>query len=281
MERQELGIGELKKYENTVGSLIREYKGPNRKVDYIPLGNNIITIVKSAVLLLGISMSALGLWYGTFGCITQFIMKNYSYVTQITLFLVIFLNLFIVMAESQNAVMAATPTWISFIMAFITWIFLNMVMNIGDSWLFVNIPFWPGPLTWWGAIIIICLVIYFIDEQRVYWEKNKNNIYTEKNKIKTNLYINFELVTMCLLVLVITIRFFIELFKQKGKLKSKFNIIKFFFGLETRGKDDGAMGYCDLKYNKKMDKELKLSIKNSLWTRIKKQLSNSRVIHLT
>lgn len=275
MERRELEIGQLKKYENTVGSLIREYKGPNKKVDYIPLGNNMITIVKSTVLLLGISMSALGLWYGTFGCITQFIMKNYSYVTQITLFLVIFLNLFIVMAESQNAVVAATPTWLSFIMAFITWIFLNMVMNIGDSWLFVNIPFWPGPLTWWGAIIIICLVVYFIDEQRVYWEKNKNNIYTEKNKIKSNLYINFELVTLGLLVLIITIRFFIELFKQKGKLKSKFNIIKFFFGLETRGKDDKATGHCNPKYNKKMDKELKLSIKNSLWTRIKKQLFNS------
>lgn len=288
MIRRELGNRRLKNYglspnldvngdginDDTLDSLIREYKGPNKKADYKPFEENLITMVKSTVILIGITVSALGMWYGTFGCITEFIMKNYIWVTQITLFLVIFLNLFIVLAESQDAARSITPTWLSFIMAFITWLFLNMVMNIGDSWIFVNVPFWPGPVTWWGAILVVCLFVYFIDGQREYWEKNKESSYVEKNKNKSNFYINLELKIIIAVIIIIVIRFIIELIKEKNKLKSRFNILNFFFGLETGGKRNitGVTGHCDPKYNKRMDSELKLRIKNSLWNKIKKRM---------
>jgi uncharacterized membrane protein len=133
--------------ESTEGGLLRKMKGVDRVSTYGPLKNNLITIVKSTVLILGITVGALGMWTGTFGCVTQYIMKEYPWVTQFTLFLVLFFNIFIVLAESNpNRV----STGVSFLLACLTWVFFNIATKVGDTWAFYNIPLWPF------ILLIIC-----------------------------------------------------------------------------------------------------------------------------
>lgn len=265
--------------ETLEGGLIWKIKGPDKERSYEPLKENLITIVKGTVLIIGITVGALGMWYGTFGCITQYIMKNYTWVTQFTLFLVLFFNIFIVMAESNSNI---TPPWVSFVMAFLTWVFFNICTKVGDTWAFYNIPFWPGPMTWWGIIMIVCLFIYFIDNMRQYWEKTNVGVYTEKNKTSVKFYTRVEIISIIIVLVTIVVRFIIEIVNEKNNLKGKFNFISFFLGLDTIGKvrKQGntnnlfkISGKCRDDYIKDIDKQLKNGIKNSYWTKAKEKIN--------
>jgi hypothetical protein len=83
-------------------------------------------------------------------------------------------------------------------------------------------------------------------------------------------------------LITIIIRFIFELISEKKKLKGNFNFIRFFVGLNTVGKSKkngnkkktfNITGKCHDGFIKDLDNELKKKIKNSYWTKIKREIS--------
>ena len=272
--------------------LIYKRVGPDGHKDFSPLGNNIIGILKVVIIVSLISIATSGAWSGSMGCLASYIELNWGWTTQFVIFLSILINIFILSAESAKAVHEITWTGYSIIAAFITWILLNMIAKIDDTWFFFDVPFYPGPITYWGAAMLLACVIFIIDRHKTYLQKYANVIDEEKpesggkpskTKLSTriNIFVQVEFLLILLLMGIIGYRFVAEYQKEKKRLKRHFNFISFFTGLNTPDKhiisytpQIDEEGRCILKSRKKIAKEIDRGIKNSPWYKFKKKIVN-------
>ena len=259
--------------------MIYEISGPNKVKDFAPLIDNISTIMKMAIVIMAITIGAArSIFKGTFGCIGTYIETSWLWVSQMVIFLVILVNIWIVTAEGAEASREATWTGWSILGAFLTWVLLNIVAKIGDTWLFFDTPFWPGPMTYWGGVMLLGTVIYAIDLQRNYWLQtvDQDNQYLADKKV--HMYSIAESIVVILFLSITFWRFGIELLKEINKKKDKFNFIHFFLGFDRKDKNiardtmeykDG--GRCKEKVVKRLKKEIKEGIKNSPWHKFSKK----------
>jgi len=265
--------------EPTERGMIYWERGPNKVKDYAPLVENIAVIMKMAIVIMAITIGAArSIFKGTFGCKGTYIETSWLWVSQFVIFLVILVNIWIVNAEGADATREATWTGWSIFGAFMTWILLNMVAKIGDTWLFFDTPFWPGPMTYWGAVMLLGTVIYAIDLQRDYWKKtiNQNNQYLADKKV--NMYTTLESIIVVLFLSITFWRFGIELLKEMNKRKDKFSFTDFFLGFNKKDKDVGKdtmtyrdQGRCKNEVVKRLKKEINEGVKNSPWYKFRKK----------
>ena len=82
-----------------------------------------------------------------------------------------------------------------------------------------------------------------------------------------------EIITFVGVIGMVLVRFTIEVFKQYNELGSKFNLLKFIFGIDDRNKrltmEKAKKGehFCKKSVFEKFDKEVKIGRKNSLVTK--------------
>jgi len=258
---------------------IYHYDGPHEEVSFEPLYNSSTDTFKTVIILLVISIATLNV-YETFGCKSQYLQYTRPYQYQLALFLAIFINVFIVSAqnseEMQDTIFRSTPAL--FIYALISLVVINAVARIGDSWAVFRTPFWPGPFSWWGIVMLSAILIFIFDINRIYWRDLNKNTYGSSEKEKEIFYENIELLTLVLTSVAFIIRFVIEIIKKKSELKDKFNFINFLFGLEDPNKIINSKTlmrrahFCKEEAFKRFDKEVREGRKNALWTKFLKKL---------
>lgn len=254
---------------------IYKYDGPHNNISLIPLYNSSLDTFKTVTILMVTSIAALNV-YQTFGCKAQYLQNTRIFQNQIALFLAIFINIFIVSVENsiekQSSIFASTPAL--FIYSFFTLIIINMVARIGDSWAVFSTPFWPGPFSWWGIIMLSATLIFIFDINRIYWRDLNKNTYGSSEKEKELFYENIELLTLVITTGAFIIRFVIEIFKKRNELKDKFNFINFLFGIDDTNKIINTTTlkrrahFCKESIFKKFDREVREGQKNSLWTNL-------------
>jgi hypothetical protein len=259
---------------------IYHYDGPHEEVSFEPLYNSSTDTFKTVIILLVISIATLNV-YETFGCKSQYLQYTRPYQYQLALFLAIFINVFIVSAqnseEMQDTIFRSTPAL--FIYALISLVVINAVARIGDSWAVFRTPFWPGPFSWWGIVMLSAILIFIFDINRIYWRDLNKNTYGSSEKEKELFYENIEIISLVVTSLVFIVRFIIEVFKKKSELKDKFNFINFLFGLEDPNKIINSKTlkrgshFCKEEAFKRFDKEVREGRKNALWTKLLKKLS--------
>ena len=137
--------------------MIYKVHGPDAQKDFTPAIETTLTVVKIFVIIGVISLAGAGpgAWFGTFGCKGEFLETYVGWVSQFVIFLIILINIFIVSSEMPGADHEATWTGYSIIGAFVTWLLVNIVAKVGDTWLFFDTPFWPTPMTYWGAVMLV------------------------------------------------------------------------------------------------------------------------------
>jgi hypothetical protein len=258
---------------------IYHYDGPHEEVSFEPLYNSSTDTFKTVIILLVISIATLNV-YGTFGCKSQYLQYTRPYQYQLALFLAIFINVFIVSAqnseEMQDTIFRSTPAL--FIYALISLVVINAVARIGDSWAVFRTPFWPGPFSWWGIVMLSAILIFIFDINRIYWRDLNKNTYGSSEKEKEIFYENIELLTLVLTSVAFIIRFVIEIIKKKSELKDKFSFINFLFGIEDPNKIINSKTlnrrahFCKEEVFKRFDKEVREGRKNALWTKFLKKL---------
>lgn len=254
---------------------IYKYDGPHNNISFIPLYNSSLDTFKTVTIFMVTSIAALNV-YQTFGCKAQYLQNTRIFQNQIALFLAIFINIFIVSVENsiekQSSIFASTPAL--FIYSFFTLVIINMVARIGDSWAVFSTPFWPGPFSWWGIIMLSAILIFIFDINRIYWRDLNKNTYGSSEKEKELFYENIELATLVITIGAFIIRFVIEILKKKNELKDKFNFIYFLFGIDDTNKIINATTlkrrahFCKKSVFKKFDREVRKGQKNSIWTNL-------------
>lgn len=259
--------------EATERGMLYWERGPNKEKDFTPLVENTTVVMKMAIIIMAITIGAArSIFKGTFGCKGTYIETTWLWASQFVIFLVILINIWIINAEGAGASTEATWTGWSILGAFLTWVLLNIVAKIGDTWLFFDVPFWPGPMTYWGAVMLLGTIIYAISLQRDYWIKtiDQNNQYLADKKVR--MYTILESIIVTLFLSITFWRFGIELLKEMNKRKDKFNFIDFFLGFDKKDKDVAIdtmtyrdQGRCKNDVIKKLKKEIKEGIKNSPW----------------
>jgi hypothetical protein len=258
---------------------IYHYDGPHEEVSFEPLYNSSTDTFKTVIILLVISIATLNV-YETFGCKSQYLQYTRPYQYQLALFLAIFINVFIVSAqnseEMQDTVFRSTPAL--FIYALISLVVINAVARIGDSWAFFRTPFWPGPFSWWGIVMLSAILIFIFDINRIYWRDLNKNTYGSSEKEKELFYENLEITTLVITSILFVVRFIIEVFKKKSELKDKFSFINFLFGIEDPNKIINSKTlmrrahFCKEEAFKRFDKEVREGRKNALWIKLLKKL---------
>lgn len=262
----------------TTTGLIYENKGPIGDKSFAPFFDTTISIMKKVMIIMVITTGAVGAWYGTFGCKSSFLLTTQIWSTQFIIFLVILINIWIVDAESSYGSGESTWTGWSILGATITWLFLNIIAKIGDTWLFFDSPFWPGPLTFWGATMLLGVAIYAIDLQREFWEKTISKENTRNRLEKVNLYTNIETALTILFLAITGWRFGDEWLMQRNKQGKKFKFFNFFLGKNTRDREvskEGKIineGRCKKDVKRKIGNEIDAGIKNSEWYKFKRSL---------
>ena len=255
--------------------LLYTIKGPDAHKDFTPLGLTILSIIKIFVVICVISLASAGAWFGTFGCKGEYLEIEWGWVTQFVIFCIILINIFVVKSESSDAPSEAIWTVYSIVAAFATWLLLNIVAKIGDTWLFFDSPFWPTPMTYWGAVMLLGIVLMQIDNMRSYWIGARNQMNRDKADRMITIYSNLESVTAIIFCSITAWRFGIEYFKEKNKLGSKFSFIKFLLGIDTgdkvvvKGSLTREQGRCKEDVKSKLKKEVDKGIKNSSWRKFK------------
>ena len=183
----------------------------------------------------------------------------------------------------QDTIFRSTPAL--FIYALISLVVINAVARIGDSWAVFRTPFWPGPFSWWGIVMLSAILIFIFDINRIYWRDLNKNTYGSSEKEKEIFYENIELLTLVLTSVAFIIRFVIEIIKKKSELKDKFNFINFLFGLEDPNKIINSKTlmrrahFCKEEAFKRFDKEVREGRKNALWTKFLKKLPFKQLIN--
>lgn len=269
--------------------LVYKQVGPDGQKDFSPLGSNLLGILKVVIIVLLISVATSGAWSGTMGCIAEYIELNWAWTTQFVIFLAILINIFILSAESTSASHEASWTGYSILAAFITWILLNMIAKIDDKWFFFDTPFWPGPLTYWGAAMLVACIIFAIDRHKTYLQSYANVLDEEKPELgerpsktklsnEINIYTQIEFILIIAFAGMVGYRFIEEYRKEKKRLKGKFNFISFFAGLNTPDKNSNPAlvdeeGRCLQRSRRKIAKEIDKGIKNSPWYKFKKKIA--------
>ena len=259
--------------------LIYNKVGPQGERSYTPLIENVIAIFKMVIIIMAITTGAVGAWYGTFGCIGEYIQTSWIWVSQTVIFCVILVNIWIVNAESPDAFHEATWTGWSIVGAFLTWVLLNIVAKIGDTWLFFDSPFWPGPMTYWGAVMFLGVVIYTIDLHRNYWKETRAVAWRDYADKRVQQYTTLESILAATFLAVTFWRFGTEWYTAKKKEGAKFSFKDFFLGFNRKDKNiikdqrlpfSATGGRCKENIQKELKKEIKEGIKNSWWYKIRK-----------
>ena len=268
------GDGIVEEYES---GYIYQETGEKYKKSFLPLFQNSLNIFKSLTIMIVVGLAAMNI-YKLIACKTRFLESTRPFQTQFVLFLVFYINTFIVSAESpQNvSVIGGTSTISTGFLAFLSLILFNILARVGETWAFYRIPFFPGPMTWWG-IVIFALVFLFI--MNSYREKYQQQGDSNKVVVDKKFYYNIEIITLFFVFATIFVRFLIETVNQQRILGNKFNFIKFLFGLEDKGKKifpDWSKrkimtkAHCQISYFKSLDKEIKKGYDNSPWTKFLK-----------
>jgi hypothetical protein len=255
--------------------------GPSSTKSFKPLFYNTLAICKTLVLISCIGLGAMGI-YSVFGCKARYLQYTSPFQTQMVLFLVFFINIFIVSSEIPHSstetlssnIEGVNTIWLGFL-SFACLIIFNIISKLGNTWAFYRVPFYPGPLTWWGIIMFSMIFIFALDNARLYW---KNTFKTDVIHTNEKFYYFMEIIMLTIVSSAIFIRFIIETIDNKTLLGDKFNFIKFLFGQSENkiidpsfGKKEKVnKGHCKLELFKKFDTELKNGYKNSPWTKFLK-----------
>jgi len=257
--------------------------GPTRVKSFKPLFYNTLAICKTLILISCIGLGAMGI-YSVFGCKARYLQYTSPFQTQLVLFFVFFINVFIVSAEIPHPTTDTLsskitgPNTISLgFAAFICLIIFNIISKLGNTWAFYRVPFYPGPLTWWGIIMFSMVLIFALDNTRIYW---KNLIKTDVIHTNEKFYYFMEIIILIIVSSTIFIRFIIETVNEKTLMGDKFNFINFLLGHSENkiidpsfGKKERVnKGHCKLELFKKFDTELKNGYKNSPWTKFLKYI---------
>ena len=186
--------------------------GPTRVKSFKPLFYNTLAICKTLILISCIGLGAMGI-YSVFGCKARYLQYTSPFQTQLVLFFVFFINVFIVSAEIPHPTTDTLsskitgPNTISLgFAAFICLIIFNIISKLGNTWAFYRVPFYPGPLTWWGIIMFSMVLIFALDNTRIYW---KNLIKTDVIHTNEKFYYFMEIIILIIVSSTIFIRFII------------------------------------------------------------------------
>ena len=254
---------------------IYNFKGPHKKLSVMPLFESSLDIFKTTVIIICTTLAVLNV-YTVFGCKSRYLQYTQPYQTQMVIFFVFLINIFIVSAENYRSTRRVVPTILSLILAGIALIFFNVIAKLGDSWAFYSSPFWPTPLTWWGLVMNVMMIIILLDINKHYWMTKGKQTFGSKEKENVNWYNNIEWIAILLVLTTIIVGFINELYYQKSKLKDKFNFLKFFFGTGSQDKERKSLAYKEVKIDckekafAKYEKEVSKGIKDSYWTKFLK-----------
>jgi hypothetical protein len=258
---------------------IYTYKGPHKELSAAPLFKSSLHVFKTAVILICMTLAVLNI-YNIFGCKSRYLQSTQPYQTQVVIFLVFLINIFIVSAENYRSTRRVVPTVLSMIMAGIALLMFNIMAKLGDTWAFFSVPFWPTPMTWWGLIMNIMMFIVVLDINKHYWLTRSKQMFGSTEKYNVDWYNNVESIAIVGILIAIATGFINQLYIQKKALKNKFRFLKFFFGTNAEDKEltkksiYETSGHCKDAAFDKFDKEVKEGIKNSIWTKIKKYVKN-------
>jgi hypothetical protein len=257
---------------------IYKFAGMTSSRSYLPLFYNSLDIFKTLMIIICIAAGALGI-YSVFGCKSRYLQYTTPFQAQLVLFFVFYINVFIVSAETYQKharYSYATSTVSSGIYAFICLMLFNIIAKLGDSWAFYRVPFYPGPLTWWGVVMFASAFIFSLDNARLYWKDIAKHDTVHKNE---TFFYNAEVLVLVIVTLTVIGRFGLETVNEISRLGNKFNFIKFFFGTDSTNKvilpdfskiETENKGHCKFEIFKKYDIELKNGYKNSPWTKFLK-----------
>ena len=183
---------------------------------------DIIPIFKALVIVTLFLISGLG--YTPLGCKTQYLFSNrYWYNKQLVIFFIIY---FIINIRGE-AVSELTNPLQEFILSIITWIIFNMIARMSDVWLSKAPWYWPGPLTWFGAIALPLITMYILDDMRRYFIA-EHALKDSKNKI--DLIKNVEMGLIITVFILLTVGFIKAFGIEHKKAGKTFKFIPFFFG---------------------------------------------------
>ena len=265
--------------EQSEKGYIFDYIGPFKKISFQPFFYTYLDLIKTLIILIVTTLAVLNL-YATFGCKSRYLQYSRPYQNQIFLFLTIFINVFIVSVQNSddetNNIYTSTPSL--FLLSMIALFLINIVARLGNTWAVFRTPFWPGPFSWWGIIMLSAILIFALDINRLYWKNQDENIFGSVSYENEKYFENFELGALFIVILVVVVRFIIEVINQKKELGGKFNLLKFIFGIDDQNKKLSMKKikkgeyFCKKEAFEKFDKEVKLGRKKSLYTKLLRYL---------
>ena len=212
---------------------------------------DIIPIFKALVIVTLFLISGLG--YTPLGCKTQYLFSDrYWYNKQLIIFFIIY---FIVNIRGE-AVTELTNPLQEFILSVITWILFNMIASLGKIWLAKTPWYWPGPLTWFGAIALPLVTMYILDDMRRYFIAEHA---LKDSETKINIIKNVEMGIILLVFLMLIIGFIKAFNAERNAIGKTFQFLPFFFGFPQTSGNKTLSTKCTKATFIKINKEIKKS----------------------
>ena len=183
---------------------------------------DIVPILKALVIVTLFLISGLG--YTPLGCKTQYLFSDkYWYNKQLVIFFIIY---FIINIRGE-AVSNLTNPLQEFALSIGTWLAFNMIARMSNVWLSKTPWYWPGPLTWFGAVALPLISMYILDDMRRYFIA-EHALKDSTKKIEAIRNVEMGLIGSVALILIIG---FIKAVGIERQLVGKnFQFIPFFFG---------------------------------------------------
>ena len=224
---------------------------------------NLIPILKALVIVTLFLLDGIG--FSPLGCKTQYLMsRRFWFNKQIVIFFVIY---FIINLGGDTISKLTDPIQ-QVVVSIGCLFFYNVVARLGGIWWNKDPWYWPGPMTWFGAICLPLIVVYILDDMRRYYIA-ENAILANANTIDSIRHVEIGVISI---VLAITCIGFIRAMNMAKKIHGKYySFLAFFFGIEMGTAKTGKIEVCDQKRFNKIKKEIKLGAE-------KRHISNKHII---
>lgn len=210
---------------------------------------NLLPLIRALVVVTLFLVNGIG--FSPIGCKTQYLFTSkYWYNKQLVIFFIIY---FIINLGGYTITKLSDPRR-QFFLSIGALLLFNILARMGEVWFDKNPSYWPGPLTYFGVVVLPLICIYVFDDMRRYLTVNYA-LNTSKSTID-NLK-KVEVGLMIAVALIMVVGFIKAMIESKEKTGKNFNFILFLFGapMALKGSKKMVESVCSKKLFDRFNRE--------------------------
>lgn len=194
--------------------------GDNKIFSFIEKVNNNFAKIIISVLVL-IVFIYVNFIADTLGSLSRNLLSDkYWYNKQIIIFLTIYVGINLTSLHGLHV-----EPQITILYSIIGWLLFNILTSLGEVWFYKKYS-----ITWFLLVMIPMILFYIVYDFKTYYSDLEPNAYNTKI---INILKILETILLFLFIVLLITGFTISYTRQKNKLKSKFNFLKFFFLIKS------------------------------------------------